>query len=157
MAKAKNNKPLYIGIAVVVVIAVIVGVIVAVKGNSGNGGGGETSQNAGLSEEDLAKVDVEIEYGDYDGMEKLSKSIQNGEMTGKVVKIDGIVMHPGTSYSIGQANASGSAKIGTQFEIVDGTSSYPADKDHVVITGKVVEKQSLVYMIETLSDFVEKQ
>ena len=106
MAKAKNNNLLYIGIAVVVVVAVIIGVIVAVKGNSGNNGGdsdnGGTSQDAGLTAADLAKVDVEIEYGDYDGMEKLSKSIQNGEMTGKVVKIDGVVMHPGTSYSIGQ-------------------------------------------------------
>ena len=162
MAKAKNNNLLYIGIAAVVVIAVAIGVIVAVKGNSGNNGGdggnGGTSQNAGLTAADLAKVDVEIEYGDYYSMEELSKSIQNGEMTGKVVKIDGVVMHPGTSYSIGQANASGSAKIGTQFDIVDAAAAYyPADKDRVVITGKVVEKQPLVYMIETISDFVEKQ
>lgn len=162
MAKAKNNNLLYIGIAAVVVIAVVIGVIVAVKGNSGNNGGnggnGGTSQNAGLTAADLAKVDVEIEYGDYDGMEKLSKSIQNGEMTGKVVKIDGVVMHPGTSYSVGQANESGSAKIGTQFDIVDAAAAYyPADKDRVVITGKIVEKQPLVYMIETISDFVEKQ
>ena len=161
MAKAKKNNLLYIGIAVVVVIAVVIGVIVAVKGNSGNNGGdsdnGGTSQDAGLTAADLAKVDVEIEYGDYDGMEKLSKSIQNGEMTGKVVKIDGVVMHPGTSYSIGQANESGSAKIGTQFDIVDAAAAYyPADKDHVVITGKVVEKQPLVYTIETISEFVEK-
>lgn len=162
MAKAKKNNLLYIGIAVVVVIAVVIGVIVAVKGNSGNNGGnsdnGGTSQDAGLTAADLAKVDVKIEYGDYDGMEKLSKSIQNGEMTGKVVKIDGVVMHPGTSYSIGQANESGSAKIGTQFDIVDAAAAYyPADKDHVMITGKVVEKQPLVYMIETISEFVEKQ
>ena len=162
MAKAKNNNLIYIGIAVVVVVAVIIGVIVAVKGNGGNNGGdggdnGGTSQDAGLTAADLAKVDVEIEYGDYDGMEKLSKSIQNGEMTGKVVKIDGVVMHPGTSYSIGQANESGSAKIGTQFDIVDAAAAYyPADKDHVMITGKVVEKQPLVYMIETLQEFVEK-
>ena len=160
MAK-KNNNLIYICIAVVVVIAVIIGVIVAVKGNSGNNGGnsdnGGTSQDTGLTAADLAKVDVEIEYGDYDGMEKLSKSIQNGEMTGKVVKIDGVVMHPGTSYSIGQANESGSAKIGTQFNIVDTAAAYyPADKDRVVITGKVVEKESLYYMIETLQEFVEK-
>ena len=161
MAKAKNNNLLYIGIAAVVVIAVVIGVIVAVKGNSDNNGGdsdnGGTSQDAGLTAADLAKVDVEIEYGDYDGMEKLSKSIQNGEMTGKVVKIDGVVMHPGTSYSIGQANESGSAKIGTQFDIVDAAAAYyPADKDRVVITGKVVEKEPLYYMIETLQEFVEK-
>ncbi len=160
MAK-KNNNLIYICIAVVVLIAVIIGVIVAVKGNSGNNGGdsdnGGTSQDAGLTAADLAKVDVEIEYGDYDGMEKLSKSIQNGEMTGKVVKIDGIVMHPGTSYSIGQANGAGSSKIGTQFDIIDAAAAdYPADKDRVVITGKVVEKEPLYYMIETLQEFVEK-
>ena len=162
MAKAKNNNLLYIGIAAVVVIVVVIGVIVAVKGNGGNNGGdggdnGGTSQDAGLTAADLAKVDVEIEYGDYDGMEELSKAIQNGEMTGKVVKIDGIVMHPGTSYSIGQANESGSAKIGTQFDIVDAAAIYyPADGDRVILIGKVVEKQPLVYMIETLQEFVEK-
>ncbi len=161
MAKAKNNNLLYIGIAAVVVIAVVIGVIVAVKGNSGNNGGdggnGGTSQNAGLTAADLAKVDVEIEYGDYDGMEKLSKSIQNGEMAGKVVKIDGVVMHPGTSYSIGQVNEAGFSKIGTQFDIVDAAAAdYPADKDRVVITGKVVEKEPLYYMIETSREFVEK-
>lgn len=160
MAK-KNNNLIYICIAVVVVIAVIIGVIVAVKGNSGNNGGnsdnGGTSQDTGLTAADLAKVDVEIEYGDYDGMEKLSKSIQNGEMTGKVVKIDGVVMHPGTSYSIGQATEAGSSKIGTQFDIIDAAAAYyPADKDRVVITGKVVEKEPLYYMIETLQEFVEK-
>lgn len=159
MAK-KNNNLIYICIAVVV-IAVIIGVVVAVKGNSGNNGGdsnnGGTSQDAGLTAADLAKVDVAVEYGDYDGMEKLSKSIQNGEMTGKVVKIDGVVMHPGTSYSIGQANEAGSSKIGTQFDIVDAAAAdYPADKDRVVITGKVVEKEPLYYMIETLQEFVEK-
>ena len=159
MAK-KNNNLIYIGIVVVVVIAIVIGVIVAVRGNNGGGtgdNGGDASQNAGLTAADLANVDVEIEYGDYDGMQTLSKSIQNGEMTGKVVKIDGVVMHPGTSYSIGQANESGSAKIGTQFDIVDAAAIYyPADGDRVVITGKVVEKQPLVYMIETLQEFVEK-
>ena len=73
------------------------------------------------------------------------------------MKIDGIVLHPGTSYSIGQANASGSAKIGTQFDILDAAAAYyPADKDRVAITGKVVEKEPLYYMIETLQEFVEK-
>ena len=160
MAK-KNNNLIYICIAVVVVIAVIIGVIVAVKGNSSSNGGdsdnGGTSQDAGLTAADLAKADVTVEYGDYDGMQELSKAIQNGEMVGKVVKIDGVVMHPGTSYSIGQANESGSAKIGTQFDIVDAAAAYyPADKDRVVITGKVVEKEPLYYMIETLQEFVEK-
>lgn len=158
--KNKNNSLLYIGIAVVVIIAIVVGVVIAMRnkgGDTGGNGGNSTSQTAGLSAADLANVDVTVAYGDYDAMEELSKAIQNGEMVGKVVKIDGIVMHPATSYSIGQANESGSAKIGTQFDIVDAAAAYyPADGDRVVITGKVVEKQPLVYMIETLSEFVEK-
>lgn len=158
--KNKNNSLLYIGIAAVVIIAIIVGVVIAMRnkgGDTGGNGGDSTSQTAGLSAADLANVDETVAYGDYDAMEELSKSIQNGEMVGKVVKIDGIVMHPATSYSIGQANESGSAKIGTQFDIVDAAAAYyPADGDRVVITGKVVEKQPLVYMIETLSEFVEK-
>ena len=158
--KNKNNSLLYIGIAAVVIIAIVVGVVIAMRnkgGDAGNNGGSDTSQTAGLSAADLANVDITVAYGDYDAMEELSKAIQNGEMVGKVVKIDGIVMHPATSYSIGQANESGSAKIGTQFDIVDAAAAYyPADGDRAVITGKVVEKQPLVYMIETLSEFVEK-
>ena len=158
--KNKNNSLLYIGIAAVVIIAIIVGVVIAMRnkgGDTGGNGGNSTSQTAGLSAADLANVDITVAYGDYDAMEELSKAIQNGEMVGKVVKIDGIVMHPATSYSIGQANESGSAKIGTQFDIVDTAAAYyPADGDRAVITGKVVEKQPLVYMIETLSEFVEK-
>lgn len=158
--KNKNNSLLYIGIAAVVIIAIVVGVVIAMRnkgGDTGSNGENSTSQTAGLSAADLANVDITVAYGDYDAMEELSKAIQNGEMVGKVVKIDGIVMHPATSYSIGQANESGSAKIGTQFDIVDAAAAYyPADGDRVVITGKVVEKQPLVYMIETLSEFVEK-
>ena len=156
----KNNNMLYIGIAAVVIVAIAVGIILATRnkgGDTGNGSGGDTSQTGGLSAADLANVDITVAYGDYDAMEELSKAIQNGEMVGKVVKIDGVVMHPATSYSIGQANESGSAKIGTQFDIVDAAAAYyPADGDRVVITGKVVEKQPLVYMIETLSQFVDK-
>ena len=157
----KNNNLIYIGIATAAVIAIVIGVIVTVKGNGGSEGGdngGDTSQTAGLAAADLANVDIEIEYGDYDGMQSLSKSIQNGEMVGKVVKIDGIVSHPATTYSIVQENESGSAKIGTQFDIVDAAAAYfPADGDRVVITGKVVEKEPLYYMIETLQEFVDKQ
>jgi len=157
---SKNNSLLYIGIAVVVLIAIVIGVAIVMRnkgGDTGSNGGSDTSQTAGLSAADLSNVDVTVVYGDYDAMEKLSKAIQNGEMVGKVVKIDGVVMHPANSYSIGQANESVSAKIGTQFDIVDAAAVYyPADGDRVVITGKVVEKQPLVYMIETLSDFVEK-
>lgn len=160
MAK-KNNNLIYIGIAAAVVIVIVIGVIVAVKGNGGSEGGdnsGDTSQTAGLTAADLANVDIEIEYGDYDGMQSLSKSIQNGEMVGKVVKIDGIVSHPATTYSIVQENESSSAKIGTQFDIVDAAAAYfPVDGDRVVITGKIVEKEPLYYMIETLQEFVDKQ
>ena len=158
MAK-KNNNLIYVCIAVVAVIAIVIGVVVAMKGNGGGEGGdnGDTSQTVELVAAELANVDVEIEYGDYDGMQKLSKAIQNGEMVGKVVKIDGVVSHPATSYSIVQVSESGSSKIGTQFDIVDAAAAYyPADGDRVVITGKVIEKVPRYYIIETLQEFVER-
>ncbi|MBO4813157.1 hypothetical protein J5491_03370 [Candidatus Saccharibacteria bacterium] len=158
---AKNKTGLCVGIAaVIVVVAVIVGVIIANNNkadNGGNGGGG-TSQTTGLSAADLANVDETIAFGDFDAMQTLSKSIQNGEKTGKVVKIDGLVSKPGTTYSIVQENEGGTKKIGTKF-VIEGadTSAYPKEGDHVVITGKVIEdpNTALSFYIETIAEKVE--
>ena len=160
MAKSKTG--LYAGIAaVVVVIAVVAGVLIANNnkgGDDGGNGGGDTSQSGGLTAADLANVDETIEYGEFDEMQTLSKAIQNGEMVGKVVKIDGLVSRPGTIYNIVQKNESGSQKIGTKF-VIEGVSEeeYPQDGTRVVITGKVVEETPMVFVIKTIPSMIEEQ
>lgn len=151
--KDKKNKNLWICcvVAAIAVVAVVVGIVVA-KGNGGNNGGAPES---GFADE-LKNVDVEIEYGDYDAMEELSKDIQNGLATGKVVKIDGIVSHPLSFYSVVELNESGTNSIGTRF-VIEGETGYPEDEDHVVITGKVIELEPLIFVIRTTKDFVEVQ
>ncbi len=155
MAKSKNNKNLIIGIvaAVVVVVGIIVAVVV-INNNKNGGDGGQGTTTSG----DYSSVDVSIQYGDYESMEKLSKDIQNGEATGKVVKVDGLVSRSISSYSIVQENESGSKKIGTQF-VIDGASDsdYPSDGDHVVITGKVVEQSPMYFVIKTDLQHVERK
>ncbi len=157
---AKNKTGVIVGIiAVVAVIAIVVGVVVANNKKAGDGGGnGGNPQTTGLTAGDLANVDEIIAFGDFDAMQTLSKSIQNGEKTGKVVKIDGLVSKPGTTYSIVQENEGGTKKIGTKF-VIEGadTSAYPKDGDHVVITGKVIEdpNTALSFYIETIAEKVE--
>ena len=160
MAKKSNNN-LIIGIgAAVVVVLVAVGVIIGINagkggGESGGDGGGSSQTTGGLSKSDLANIDVYVPYGDYDGMQTLSKDIQNGYATGKVVKIDGLVSKPMSSYSIVQASSDGTKKIGTQFIIEGGSESdYPKDVDRVEIVGKVVENTPLVFVIKTLPEYV---
>ena len=174
MAKNKNNI-VYIGIAaVIVVIAIIVGIIMAgnrdeygTDGDSDYTSDTSQTENGTESEvegevesellaSDLENVDVTIEYGDYDAMYDLAKSIQNGEATGQVVQIDGDVSHPMSAYSIVEQNEEGTGSIGTQF-IIEGDAEYPEDEDRVIITGKVIELEPLVYVIQTLPDFVEVQ
>ena len=157
----KQNKNLIIGIAVaaVVVIAIIVGVIVAKNGGKGNNGNstdnGNTGQIENVEKKDLSNIDVTVGYGDYDVMFAQSKAIQNGEMVGQVIRIDGIVSHPMSKYSIGQKGDNGQF-IGTEF-IIEGAdeSEYPNDGEHVVITGEVVEKEPLYFVIKTTPQYVE--
>lgn len=157
----KQNKSLIIGIAVaaVVVIAVIIG-IVLMKGKGDDvieAGDGEQSGQVeeGIKDMDFSKIDVSVEYGDYDSMFAQSKAIQNGEMLGKVVKIDGVVSHPMNNYSIGQEDANGSF-VGTVF-VIEGIEDddYPEDGDRVVITGEVVEQSPMYFVIRTMPQYVE--
>lgn len=158
---AKENKAgLYgcIAIVVIVVIAIVVGVIVANNNKPKDNTGSEvtTSEPSTTTTDKYSTVDESIEFGDFEGMTKLSKAIQNGEATGKSVKIAGIVSHPMSKYSIVQENKTGSQKIGTQFIIEDiDESNYPADGDKIVITGTVVEEEPLVFVIRTTSQYVE--
>lgn len=156
MAKKKNNNNnLYIGIAVavIVVIAIVVAVVLINKNKDNDSGSSDTTSSV-----EYNTVDETISFGDYEGMEKLSKAIQNGEMVGKVVKIKGLVSHPMSTYSVVQANADGTQKIGTQFIISDADDSeYPEDGDTVVITGEVVQSSPMVFVIKTTKNNVEKE
>ena len=152
---AKNNKNLIIGIAIaaVVVVAIIVGVIIGNNKSSDNGGGSDDS-GSGVIVVDYSNIDMTIDYGDYDEMFNLSKMIQNGEATGQVVFIEGDVSHVMSSYSIVQEDENGN-RIGTEF-IIEGLdeSNYPQDGEHIAITGDVIEKSPLYYVIRTTPDYV---
>ena len=167
---ATSNKPLIIGIAcAVVVLGVVIGIVVANSGKTDEKKESSTSQETKknddvktvvvVSADDLKNVDETIAYGDFDAMKALSKAIQNGEKTGKVVKIDGIISHPGMSYSIAEQSADGTTKIGTIFTIEDGTDAdYPADGAHVILTGIVrADDSGVIFTIKTLKNFVEVQ
>ena len=159
MAKSKNNNALYIciGVAVVVVIAIIVGVIIGNNNKGGQPASGEpgASQTTGTTP-DYSTVDELIEFGDYNGMETLSKEIQNGYATGKVVTIEGLVSHPMSTYSVVQASEDGTKKIGTQF-IIEGAedADYPEDGARIVITGEVFEKEPMYFVIKTTPEYIE--
>ena len=155
----RADKGVVIGVVVaaVVLIAVIIGVIIM---NGGGGDGMDEGEESGQVEDnsvevDFSNVDVAVGYGDYDVMFAQSKAIQNGEMTGKIITIDGIVSHPMTKYSIVEESSDGT-QVGTEF-VIDGVdeSEYPKDGDHAIITGVVVEKAPLYFVIKTTPEYVE--
>lgn len=161
----QQNKGIIIGIAVavVVVIAIVVGIVVA-KTSGGNGSDTSSGDNGGAETEqvdnngvvmDLSEVDASIDFGDYDAMYKQAKAIQDGDLLGAVIKIDGIVSHPMSKYSIVEKDENGSA-IGTEF-IIEGIeeSDYPQDGDRIIITGQVIEKEPLYFVIATTPQYVE--
>ena len=157
---AKSNKNLFIGIgvaavAIVAIIGIIVGLNSGKTGNGSDNNGGSSQTTGDISASDLAHIDETVEFGDYDSMESLAKEIQNGYATGKVIKIEGLVSHPMSNYSVVQKNKDNSKSIGTQF-IIEGAdeSAYPEDGDKITITGKVVEKSALYFVIKTLPEFV---
>lgn len=118
----------------------------------------ELEANEGnLTAEDLANVDITIEYGDFDGMEALAKDIQNFKADDKVVQIDGDVQHfaEGMSYNIVESSPDGKEQKGTSF-VIQGAeeSAYPVEGTRVKITGMVVE-DGLARHILTLPEFVE--
>ena len=114
--------------------------------------------DAMVSAADLANVTETVAFGDFDTMQALSKAIQNGEKTGTVVQIDGVVSNfsKGMSYSISENKADGSGNVGTVFVIDDAPdeSAYPSDGTHVLLTGIVVG-DGASFNIHTLMEFVK--
>lgn len=150
-----NKKTLYIGIGAVVVIAIVVGIIIAVTRSSGNNNEGDgTNQSTVYTAGDFTPIQQSIEFGDYNTMFTLAKEIQNGEAIGKIVEIDGYVSHPGSKYSIVQKSADGTKSIGTEFVIEGDSAFYPQDGEHVVLVGKVVEREPLYYNLATIQELV---
>ena len=161
------------GVAAVVIIGVIIAIDVATSTKSDEGGDNkdkngssqqedkkDNDKKTSISADDLKNIDETIDFGDYDAQQTLSKAIQNGEKTGKVVKIEGTVSHfsKGMSFNIGQKKTEGNQFIGTTFVIEDAVSEdeYPQDGDHVVITG-IVKAEGYAFQIKTLKKFVEKK
>ena len=162
MAKSKNGLYAGIAVAVVIIVAVVVGVLVANRKN--NAPVEEDLPEAGVVEpitdeaepKDFSTIDETIAFGDYDGMMLLSKSIQNGEATGKVVKIEGVVSHPMSNYSIVQMTEDGSQSVGTQF-VIEGVDEdgYPQDGEKIILTGHVIEKEPMYFVIQTYPELIE--
>ena len=165
MSTKPSNKNL-IGIIAAVAIVAIVAVVAVVVINNNKGTNTpsdpasttNTSDSTSVTATELATATpaATISYGDFDAMQSLSKDIQNGRRTGQIVAIDGLVSHPGTSYSIVEPSADGKTKIGTVFTIKD-SDTYPADGDRVTITAKVVEVSPMNFQLVTLKDFVKSR
>ena len=162
------------GIVAVVAVGVIIAIVVANSSKSNDDSGkkdtgssqeqktdGDDKKSNKITADDLKNIDETISFGDYDSQYTLSKAIQNGDKLGKVVKIDGTVSHfgKGMSYNIGQKKSEGNGFIGTSFTIEDADEAdYPADGDHVVLTGVVVvDETGFVFTLKTLKAFVEKK
>lgn len=90
---------------------------------------------APVAEEVNAAAAVEVAFGDFEAMSALSKSIQNMEMTGKVVSIDGTLNKVGSGFSIGQKNDAGEY-VGTKITTAEGIE-LPASGTRVKVTGTV--------------------
>ena len=157
----KSMKPILIGAAVILVIAGIVWFVVGRKGGEESGNSETTSSTtengAKVTANELENVaEISVTYGDFEKMQTVAKQIQNGELTGKIVSIDGVVSRPGTSYSIVEESEDKSKKIGTVFTIQDA-EEYPEDGVRVSIKAKVVEKETLVYQLVTLKDYIKEK
>lgn len=163
MAKRTNNNMIIgVCVGVVILIAVIIG-IVLMNGKKGDNGTDVTDINEpdteyvtdDMGRDDYTDIDAAVGFGDYDAMYAQAKAIQNGEMIGKIVQIDGVVSHPMSKYSVVEENENGE-KIGTEF-IIEGLSEeeYPEDGERIIITGEVIEKEPMYFVIKTTPEYVE--
>lgn len=142
-----------------------------VQAPESNAASGEAASSAGapasdasaveadFSAADLANVDIEIAYGDFEAMGELSGNAQSAKASGSVVQVEGLVVNygPGMSCSIVEPNADESKRIGMVFKIAGASEdAYPADGQRVRITGLVdTDESGYSYFIKTLPEFVE--
>lgn len=104
-----------------------------------------------VTEETTAPAKTEtVSYGDFDAQQKLSKSIQNGELLGATVEIEGTSEKVGTHYSIGQTKDG--TFTGTTYEY---SGEYPEDGAHVKFTGTVVGSGVLFTLEATSIEVIE--
>lgn len=155
--KNKNTMIICGAVAAVVVIGVIIAVVFALR-NKGekpdDQAGTEQIEEQVVETKSLSSPDIVVEYGDYDTMFTHSKAIQNGEVIGRIIKIDGVVSHPMSIFSIGEKDESGTF-VGTEF-VIEGIEEddYPEDGARVILTGEIVEKAPLYYVIKTSPEYV---
>lgn len=102
--------------------------------------------------ENNVEVITTVEFEDYESGETLAKSIQNGEMDGQIIVIDGVSKKIGSGYSIGQQGDD--SFIGTTYVISDDME-YPGDGSHVTLKG-VVKADGLVHYIEAYEIILEE-
>jgi len=117
----------------------------------------QAASETGLSAADFANPDIVIENGAFASMAELPANIQNARSEGTVLQVDGDVVSYGMSYSIVEANADGTKRIGTVF-VIEGASEadYPKDGQRAKITGIVgSDETGYTYHIKTLPEFVE--
>ncbi len=98
---------------------------------------------------DYSKVDLTIEYGDYEAINTLMNEMQEGKYDGKVIKIDGISSKMVTSCSIMEDKGEGE-KIGVGYAIQgeENLDNYPTDGARVELVGVVVSNE---YAVRSLS------
>lgn len=104
-------------------------------------------------EENDGEIITNVGFGDFEASDSLSMSIQNGELDGQIIVIDGISKTNGDSYSIGEESEQG-AFIGTIYTIGDDLE-YPGDGSHVTLKG-VVKSDGPTHYIEAYEITLEE-
>jgi len=87
---------------------------------------------------DFSAPSIKVSFGDYDKMFETSKAIQNYQLEGVVVEIDGVIKNTAMSHSIQMYNADKSQSVGTELHIIGlDDKDYPEDDTRIHIVGIV--------------------
>lgn len=165
-AAKKSIKPILFGlVAILVIVGAVWFFFIRGKNNDSQPENEEVSSfddvnsvtEAEFTQKNLAET---IGFNDYTAMFTFSKAVQNGQKTGEIVEIEGLVSHKTSSYSVVQENPKKAeegemSQIGTVFTIKDGSETdYPADGKRVKIMAKVMEVSPLNFQLVTFKKFV---